>query len=206
MADVGEQRERFAKEWDTWRWRASTAVAFNSLALRLGWGREVGAALPGSFAELIRKRVERVLTESPCVENGYAWQTFLGRLPPGEVGFPFFARAAEYSRLRVGLRRLRVECRDVESCLAGLAAESVDFFGLSNVLELSGVRRGEALLNKVERTAAEGAVVCLRGILPGGLRALPERLGRLRWDEVASREAERRDRGVVCNFFRIYRG
>ncbi len=199
------QAERFKTGWDSWRWRAATAVAFIGLALRVGFDREVAAALPDSFAELIRDRVRRVLTQFPLKTNGYAWQTFLGRNAPGDDGLPFFARAAEFERLKAGLDCLRLECGDIEAWLARQPARSLDFFALSNVLELTGPGRAEGLLREVERTAASGAVVCLRAILPGGLRAMPDRIGRLTWDEEATGRAEAGDRGVICNFFRIYR-
>ncbi len=200
-----EQAARFEREWSTWRWRVATEVAFNNFALRLAFGRGVGAAQPGSFAEFIRGRVERVLTQFPLKTNGYAWQAFLGRNAHGEEGLPFFARKYEYPNSRAGLERLTVECHCVEAWLATQPERSLDLFALSNVLELTGPERAAGLLGEVERTAAPGAVVCLRAILPGGLRAMPARVGRLVWDEDATLGAELRDRGVVCNFFRIYR-
>ncbi len=205
MDSVPNQARRFDAEWDTWRWRLATEVAFNPLALRAGYGGEVARALPGSLAQLVRSRVRRTLTGFPANSNGYAWQSLAGRPGAGEAGLPYFAREAEYARLRARLGKLDFACADVAAWLRGQPAESIDFFGLSNVLELTGAERTRGLLREVERTARSGAVVCLRSILPVSATDPGWLVGRLRWDERASQEAERRDEGLVCNFFRILR-
>ena len=200
LSDIAAQAARFDREWDTARWRLATGVAFNRLTLALAFGAQAARNLPQSFAADVRSKVRRGLTTHPAMENGHAWQDFLGRYPRGDAALPCFARQSHHSSARAAVSRIRTRSSDVLAWLRDCPSHGVDFFALSNILELAPPAAHVALLAEVDRTAAPGATVCLRSILP--FERLPRMLG-LRHDADLSVECERRERALICNRFHI---
>jgi S-adenosylmethionine-diacylglycerol 3-amino-3-carboxypropyl transferase len=204
LESVDAQRARFDVAWDTWRWRAATALAFNRGSLLMGFGVSAARQLPGSFAACIRAKVRAGLTRFPCHTNGYAWQSLLGEYPPNaDAALPVYMQPEGFSECGRHLHKLRITAMDVRAWLDEQRAASIDFFALSNILELSLPKDSGVLMRSIERAAAPGALVCLRGILPNA--NFPARAGGLRLDESLSVQSAERDRSIVCNVFHIYR-
>ncbi len=201
------QAERFDREWNTPIWQLATAIAFNPLVLQIGWGKAVRKNLPGSFANILRERIRRSLTRTPCATNGYLWQAFLGEMPDGiDKALPVYTHSSVASRLsKLDADRMETRCCDVVQWLTAQPAAQLDFFAMSNILELTGAKRVADLIREVERCAATGSIVCFRGILPLTNPPFPEQYGRLAFDPELTRKVEEIDQSVICNFFRIYR-
>ncbi len=204
LESLDEQSTRFDDEWDSQRWRAATVLAFNRGSLLMGFGSSAARQLPGSFAACIREKVHDGLTRFPCRTNGYAWQSLLGKYPPNEnAALPYYMQAEGFAQSKHHLHKLRLLNMDIRQWLGRQPAASVDFFALSNILELSRSDDRTAFLREVERAAAPGAFICLRSILPNA--DFPPVVGRLMLDESLSSHCAQQDRSMICNIFHVYR-
>jgi SAM-dependent methyltransferase len=106
--------------------------------------------------------------------------------------------------LRANLANLHLYCRDTIDWFAEQADQSFDYVGLSNILELLPPSYAAALQKEVERCTRPGGIICLRAIFPrqGSTFTANQRIS---LDQELSREAEKLDRSLFCNFYEIYK-
>ena len=162
-----EQQAFFAREWDTWRWRAFFRVFLNRVAFDRAYHpaffRHV--ANPG-FADHFRLRAERALTRVPVADNYFLHHMFTGVYPvnvPGGVP-PYLSDAGARA---VGARRGALTLVDsaVTDYLRTLPDRCVTGFALSNICEWSTAEGIDELFAQVARTAVPGARLCFRNFV-----------------------------------------
>ena len=184
-ADLDQQKALVDGQWRGWKWDLGLKVAFWPPILRAIYGSELVSGLPPDFGEQIGQRMVRFLTEFEADKNPYLWQTFgpprLGRsLPPylkswGMVNF---------------------QAGTIEQVAEG----PYDLFTLSNILEVASPSQIQELLESVLKSAAPGALVCLRFMAPR-----PRVWKDQEYLEEESSEATRSDRAFFCNGIQLYR-
>jgi S-adenosylmethionine-diacylglycerol 3-amino-3-carboxypropyl transferase len=192
-----EQRALFAREWNSWRWRALFALLCNRLAFR----RTYPAAFfrretRPNFAAHFRGLVEHALVELPVADNYFLHQMLTGRYPADEPGGlpPFLTR--EGARVVAGARdRLALVDGGMTAYLRGRSAGSVHAFALSNICEWMSDGEVRELFGEVLRTAAPGARLVFRNFV--GWTELPPGCERVVVDAALSERLERADRSLV---------
>jgi S-adenosylmethionine-diacylglycerol 3-amino-3-carboxypropyl transferase len=203
LSDAHTQAKSFDSEWHSVRWHLATETVFNRLALSLAFGRQATHRMTRSFAADVRGKIRDRLTTLPCLQNGHAWQDFLGCYPRGvDAALPSYARSAGFSLATQNSSKIRLHVGDAQTWLARQDAGSIDFFALSNILELSPPETHAHLLEEVERTGSPGAILCLRSILP--FENQPGRMGRFCHHDQLSQECHKRERALICNRFQVF--
>jgi S-adenosylmethionine-diacylglycerol 3-amino-3-carboxypropyl transferase len=203
--DLAAQRQRYRREWDTWRWRLAFRVGLSRPALRRVYGRAFLERMPADLASLMKEQVDAAFLGSPLAENGFLWQTFLGRYPEREQGLPLYLRREHHEAVRAGAARVTFACSDAAAWLSAQPPAAIGFFALSNILETApradAIRLGEAVLH----AAKPGAIVCLRSILPPGEENLHQLCPGLAPDAALAAKVAQLDRSPFCRFVQIFR-
>lgn len=171
--DLDAQKQHYRAHWDTWRWRLSLRLGLSKPALRRTYGPDFVAAVPANFSELMRQRMESVFTRFPTEENPYLWQAFLGEYPPTQKGLPIYMQHQHFEEVKAGMTDIELVVEDAAAWLGTQPARSIDFFGLSNILEVTSPQYTKRLLEAVTHAAKPGAILCLRFIFPPEAGLLP---------------------------------
>lgn len=106
------------------------------------------SAVPGGFARIIRRRLERGFSIHPNRTNPYAWRMPLGESPAPEP--------------RWGAQQVHVVHADAAEYLETCPAGSFDAVTLSNIGDAAGAAYAARLAAAVARAAASRAVVVQR--------------------------------------------
>jgi S-adenosylmethionine-diacylglycerol 3-amino-3-carboxypropyl transferase len=205
QTDLPTQRQYYRRHWDNWRWKAAFRGALSRPALRRLYGRPFVDRIPADFPRLIKERVDAVFLSSPIQENGYLWQTFLGKYPPHENGLPPYLRRKHHALIQESQARARLATADAAVWLEEQPRASIGFFALSNILEVTTPEYAARLLQAVDHSAKPGAVVCMRSIFPPAaddLRCCQEPFTS---DTALSEELARLDRSLFCQFIQVLR-
>ncbi|MHA3772524.1 DUF3419 family protein [Verrucomicrobiota bacterium sgz303538] len=203
ISDREEQKARFQSDWAGRRWHAIFALAFHPWLLSLVYGPAVVRRLPSNAAQSVRANLETALTQSPARDNGYLWQTFLQSYPAeSEPARPVYLQAEAFEQIRARLDSLHLHCADVSEWLAQQASQSIDFFALSNILEMVPPEFAEGLAKNLIRAASPGAVVVTRRIF--AVESELKNTGLL-LDSEASARLQAMDRSPICRHLRLYR-
>jgi S-adenosylmethionine-diacylglycerol 3-amino-3-carboxypropyl transferase len=196
-ASVAEQRALFAREWDTWRWRALFAVLCNRLAFRGAYPAQFFAHVENpSFALHFRRLAEHALTELPVRDNYFLHHMLTGRYPadvPG--GVPPYLSDGGAARVASARGALTLVDGGVTAYLRTRPDRSVHGFALSNVCEWMAAPDIEALFREVLRTAAPGARLVYRNFV--GWTELPASCARVVPDGALGARLSREDRSLV---------
>lgn len=194
---VEEQRELFAGEWNTRRWRALFAVLCNRLAFRSTYPPAFFTNVENpSFALHFRRLAEHALTELPVSDNYFLHQMLAGRYPVDVPdGVPAYLSAAGCAAVASGRNRLMLVDGGMTECLETRAEGSVNAFALSNICEWMDAAQIEELFREVLRTAAPGARLVYRNFV--GWTELPAWCQRIVPDEALSARLSWSDRSVV---------
>lgn len=180
--DAPDDQIRFWREHlDTARLRVALGTTLHPWLLRLVYPADFVQAVPGNFALVLRRRLERGWATHPNRTNPYAWEMLLGREPPHTQPLPAPAPSGN----------IALTCADAAEFLERCPTASFDAFTLSNILDGTGPNYRERLLQAVQRAAAPGALVVLRSF------AEPE-------NEEADRWA-RQDRALIWGSVRVER-
>jgi S-adenosylmethionine-diacylglycerol 3-amino-3-carboxypropyl transferase len=193
---LDEQRTLFAREWDTWRWRALFTLLCNRLVLRNTYPSQFFAHVenPG-FALHFRRCAEHALTELPAASNYFLHQMLTGSYPTGEPdGAPPYLSDAG-ARSVGGGERLHLVDGGMTGYLRRCPAASVHGFALSNICEWMTPAQIDALFREVLRTAAPGARLVYRNFVDW--TELPAWCDRVVPDEALGVRLSREDRSVV---------
>ncbi len=230
LDDVNEQRQFFHQQWCNWQWKLAMKVAFSRLFLTIVHGKAAEKLVPDDFSAVMEKRLVRAFTDFPNATNPYLWQAFFSQYNSSEACLPPYLQRAFGPLIQANIERLNLVCEDTVAWLEKQPAASIDYFGLSNILELLPPEYATKLHAQIVRCGRPGAIVCVRAIFKRRtevFEAFEERsLGadtsgidspgvdsvqrdshsvKLTFDRVLSDEAERLDRSLFCNFYQIYR-
>ena len=212
LADTGQQREFYQKRWSNLQWRLALKIAFSKTFLYITHGKAAATLVPDNFAEVMEARLVKALTSYPNAGNPYLWQAFFGQYNRTEDCLPPYLQSANQMTIVANLDRLRLTCADTLEWFGRQPDSSIDYFGLSNILELLPGGYASRLKGEIIRCARPGALVCLRAIFPrrepvfgDHLGEVGQKSGALVLDRQLSSQAGAMDRSLFCNFFEIYR-
>lgn len=199
------QRQFYEEQWNSWRWRTALKIGLSRSALRLAYGKQFVDSLPEDFADVIRQSLAHTFLNFPAQDNGYLWQTFLGRYPANENALPIYLQPERWKEVKMYAEKMNPETADAAEWLQLREARSINFFALSNILEVTSAGYAEKLAEAVGHAAQSGALICLRWILPPP-RNITELLdARWRFEKDLSQELSDQDRSLFCKFIRVYR-
>ncbi|MES2178362.1 MAG: DUF3419 family protein [Gemmatimonadota bacterium] len=194
---VDAQRELFATEWNTWRWRALFAVLCNRVAFRRTYPAEFFANVENpSFAKHFRSLAEHALTDLPVRDNYFLHQMLTGRYPVDVPnGVPMYLSGEGCAAVACGAHRLSLIDGGMTEALSMRPSASVHGFALSNICEWMTPVQIDALFHEVLRTAAPGARLVYRNFV--GWTPLPAWCERILPDDALSARLTASDRSVV---------
>jgi S-adenosylmethionine-diacylglycerol 3-amino-3-carboxypropyl transferase len=162
---LDEQRELYAREWNTWRWRALFALLMSRRAFNRTYDPAFFAHIENrSFAEHFLALAERALTEVPVKTNYFLHQMLTGHYPAGdsEESLPPYLSRDGIDRLRGELTLVDGSYTDV---LKRMPDGSVHGFSLSNICEWMTPTEIEECFAEIHRTAAAGATLVFRNFV-----------------------------------------
>ncbi len=168
---VEAQREVWRTLANRRRFNALFATALNPLVLRAFYGAALREGLPLDLGAHVQHNIERTLLQLPISSNPYIVSLLRGRLAREPENWPIALRPDSFAPINARLDNLTLTCADATSWLNAQDENSIDFFGLSNVVEAIESASAAALLRAVARAAAPGALVCVRTIT--GVSAAP---------------------------------
>jgi S-adenosylmethionine-diacylglycerol 3-amino-3-carboxypropyl transferase len=203
--DAAAQRRFYHERWDDWRWKLLFRWGLSRPVLRLVYDRALLDGLPRDFARIMKEQVDAAFLGSPIRENGYLWETFLGRPAPDASGLPIYLQRPHHAIVREGLSRLNLACADAAEWLEACPPASIGFFALSNILEISAPDYRRRLALAIRRAARPGALVCIRFLVPAPREGVFPREAGLSPDEGLSVELARLDRSPFCRFLQLWR-
>lgn len=227
LDEIDKQREFYSKRWCNWQWKLTMKVAFSRLFLRLAHGNAAEQLVPDDFSALMEGRLVRAFTDFPNAANPYLWQAFFAQYSNREDGLPPYLQSANGELIQANIDRLNLVCEDTIAWLAKQPAASIDYFGLSNILELLPPDYAVRLRAQIVRCGRPGAIACVRSIFrrraavfredsAGAVTSETAKAaadsasknscsGKLVFDRALSDKAEELDRSLFCNFYEIYR-
>ncbi len=162
-----EQREFYAREWNSRRWRALFSILLNRAVFNRTYNpaffRHVGNI---DFARHFYRLAEHTLTELPVRNNYFLHQMLTGFYPTGAPdGLPLYLSEAGAGRISSTRDRLTLVDGSYENFLRSRPARSVSGFALSNICEWLSPDEIDALFGEIARTAAPGARLCFRNFV-----------------------------------------
>ncbi|MDQ3673269.1 MAG: BtaA family protein [Gemmatimonadota bacterium] len=198
LGSLDDQREFFANEWNTRRWKLLFPLLLNRWTFNRtydpGFFREVENP---SFAAHFRTLLEHALCEVPVRTNYFLHQMLSGTYPQDVPGaLPPYLDGHRREFVRSSLDRLRLVDGGYAEYLTSCDDDSVDAFALSNICEWLGSDGIDALFEQAIRVARPGARLCFRNFV--GHTSIPERFGStVVEDKGAGEAAIRRDRSCL---------
>jgi len=194
---LAEQRALFAREWDTWRWRALFKLLCNRLVLRNTYTPQFFAYVENpSFALHFRRCAEHALKDLPAASNYFLHQMLTGSYPADEPdGVPPYLSATGAEKVVAARDRLHLVDGGMTEYLRSRPAASVHGFALSNICEWMTPAQIDTLFREVMRTAAPGARLVYRNFV--GWTELPAWCERVVPNDVLGTQLSREDRSVV---------
>jgi S-adenosylmethionine:diacylglycerol 3-amino-3-carboxypropyl transferase len=198
LQSLEEQKEFFAREWNTWRWKLLFPLLLNRWTFNRtydpGFFREVENP---SFAAHFRGLMEHALREVPVRTNYFLHQMLSGAYPAQVAGgVPPYLDPARRELVRSRLDDLQLVDAGYAEYLATCEDNSIDAFALSNICEWLDQSGVDDLFEQVVRAARPGARVCFRNFV--GHTSIPERFrSTLVEDTVRGAEAIARDRSCL---------
>jgi len=197
--DLSAQTVEFQKRWKSFRWSLVFRLGLHPLVLRLVYGNELIRKLPENYRPWLEACVNQTFLNFRAASNGYLWQTFLQCYPAGnEDALPPYLKRPNFAQIKESIGNINLHCADLLKWLTAQPSGSIDFFALSNILEITGTEYNMALLGEIDRTASHGAIVCLRSIFPRQNMLPPQAHLSLKYDRALSDRLCRMDRSLVC--------
>ena len=197
LESLEEQRNFFATEWNTRRWKLLFPLLLNRWTFNRtydpGFFQEVENP---SFAAHFRSLLEHALCEVPVRTNYFLRQMLAGTYAqdiPG--GVPPYLDKPRREFVRSRIDRLQLVDGGYAEYLAGCDDDSVDAFALSNICEWLKPEGIDLLFEQVIRVARPGARLCFRNFV--GHTSIPARFRTTIVDSGAGEEAIKRDRSCL---------
>ncbi len=193
-----EERAAFyAREWDSWRWRAVFRVFFGRAVMgRLGRDPALFDHAGGaSVGERILRRTRHALVELPTDSNPYLAYIMTGTYPPGAL--PRWLRPEHHEAIRARLDRVRTVRAAVET-----VEGPFDGFNLSDVFEYMTPAEAERVYAALVDRARPGARLAYWNMVVP--RARPEsQAGRVRALDALADGLHARDRAWFYGAFHV---
>ncbi|CAN5494146.1 DUF3419 family protein [soil metagenome] len=211
LAEIDKQRDFYRNHWCNWQWKLTMKVAFSKLFLRIAHGKAAELLVPDNFSAVMEGRLVRAFTEFQNAANPYLWQAFFAQYNSGEDGLPPYLQKVNGALIEANIDKLNLVCEDTIAWLAKQPKASIDYFGLSNILELLAPEYAAELHSQILRCGRPGAIVCVRSIFQRRSQVFEAKADgaeagqSLVFDELLSDKAEKMDRSLFCNFYEIYR-
>jgi len=193
-----ERQAFFAREWDSWSWRALFRAFFSRTVMaRAGRSRSHFRYAEQPLAAHLLARVRHACTALDPSANPYLHWILKGEHGPA---LPFALRAENFDRIRANLDRLRWHCLRLEHLLARTPARSFDRCNLSDAFEYLSGAQYEGTLRALVRACRPGARLAYWNLLVPRRRpaALADRLQPL---EETSRRLHREDKAFFYGDF-----
>lgn len=192
-----EQREFYARRWDTWRWRAIFRLFFSRAVMgRLGRDPALFDHVGGvSTGDRILARTRYALTELPVRSNPYCAYIMTGTFPAEAL--PRYLRPEHFDAIRTRLARVRPVRGGVEA-----VDGPFDGFNLSDVFEYMDPAEHARVYGALVDRAAPGARLAYWNMM--ARRARPDaEAGRVRRLEAEARALHARDRAWFYSAFHL---
>jgi S-adenosylmethionine-diacylglycerol 3-amino-3-carboxypropyl transferase len=206
LQSLDEQREFFAREWNTRRWKLLFPLLINrwtfSRVLEPEFFQEVENP---SFAAHFRRLLEHALCDIPVRSNYFLHQMLTGSYPNRvRDGVPPYLDPTGREVLRSRLDSLQLVDGGYAEYLTTCESSTVDALAISNICEWLDRDSIDSLFEQVVRVAKPGARFCFRNFV--GHTTIPERFQHLVVEDVAaSRAAILRDRSCMQSRIAICR-
>jgi S-adenosylmethionine-diacylglycerol 3-amino-3-carboxypropyl transferase len=127
---IAEQEAFYAREWDTWRWRALFRLFFSRTVMgRMGRDPAFFSHVEGSVGSRILARTRHALTKLPVHSNPYVAYIMTGNYPPEAL--PRYLRPEWFETIRSRIDRVRLVQAPVETAGEG----RFDGYNLSDIFE-----------------------------------------------------------------------
>lgn len=153
--DAEQRRAFYAREWDTWRWRALFRLFFSRFIMaRSGRDATFFTYARGGVAEHLLARTCYALTELDPARNPYVQWILMGR---HTTALPYALRPEHFDSIRSRLDRLEWRCQSVEDYLSTADAGTIDRFNLSDMFEYVSLQQYHRTLASVIRAGRPGA-------------------------------------------------
>lgn len=207
MCDVSEQRRFYDEHWCNLQWKVGLNVAFSRQFMTLAHGADAKRLLPADFSQVMKRRIVRALTEVSACSNPYLWQTFFAKYNERDDALPPYLQERRWRILSENLSNLSLTCAGTVDWLEKQPDNSIDYFGLSNILELLPSDYAVSVQKQILRCARKDAIICVRGIFPreGPVFSAEAANNRsLVFDAELSTSAGKIDRSLFCNFYQIF--
>jgi S-adenosylmethionine:diacylglycerol 3-amino-3-carboxypropyl transferase len=202
-SDVNRQSKFYKTNWRNWKWNLALKLAFNGTFLAAAKFPAAQQLVPGSFSNIMEERFEHAMTKFPNNTNPYLWQTLLAQYPDRPEGLPFYMQQDNYSKIVANLKNLSLHCDGLLEWLTEQEPGSIDFFGLSNVLEVLPDHFADAIAQQIVRCGKPGALIITRTIFPRRHATFAHQ--NLQQEEELEKRAQSIDRSLFCNFIEVYR-
>jgi S-adenosylmethionine-diacylglycerol 3-amino-3-carboxypropyl transferase len=212
--DLETQHHVYRSLWDHSRWALAFELVLSKPVLGVVYGSDFVRAIPPHFAKSMKCRMDEAFLEYPLWENGYLWQTFRGIYPRGEAGLPLYLQRENHKAVLEGLPHTELACADAALWLEAQEPNSIGFFAISNILEITSPEYAQRLLRAVGRAAKPGACICLRSIFPFNDSLLEQAAleakqreatcgEKYRFESMPSEALEAKDRSFFCKNIRV---
>lgn len=211
LDDVEKQRQFYKNNWCNWQWQLTMKVAFSRLFLTLAHGKAAETLVPDDFSKIMEGRLVRAFVDFANAANPYLWQAFFAKYNDTESGLPPYLQQSNGPIIQANIDKLNLVCEDTIEWLKKQPTQSIDYFGLSNILELLPPSYASALHKQIARCAQPGAIVCVRSIFGRRSSVFKTESAAqghncdLVLDKGLSDKAEQMDRSLFCNFYEVYR-
>ncbi|HYW10760.1 MAG TPA: DUF3419 family protein [Longimicrobium sp.] len=127
---IAEQQTFYAREWDTWRWRALFRLFFSRTVMgRMGRDPAFFSHVEGSVGSRILARTRHALTALPVHSNPYVAYIMTGNYPPEAL--PRYLRPEWFGAIRSRIDRVRLAQAPIETAGEG----RFDGYNLSDIFE-----------------------------------------------------------------------
>ena len=200
--ELEKQRAYYRNSWDNWLWRAAFSVVLSKPMLRLLYAQGFTSQVPPHFARQMKSRADSVFTRFVTSKNPYLQQTFRGKTATYNESLPLHLQRENFETIRAGLNCVTLQHADAASYLEAQPPNSIDFFALSNILEVTTIEYSKQLFSAVQRAATSDAMICLRSIFPPNETEIsPD----FYCDQELSQKLEGKDRSLFCKNIRVLR-
>jgi S-adenosylmethionine-diacylglycerol 3-amino-3-carboxypropyl transferase len=153
--DAAARKDFYAHRWDSLRWRLLFRIFFSrTLMGRLGRDPEFFRYVEGNVAARLLKRAEHALTTLPADSNPYLQFIVRGNF---QSALPFYLRKENFEAIRGNLDRLTIFEGSVDEAIQSHPDITFDGFNLSDIFEYVGYSEYLAGLDRIVRSAREGA-------------------------------------------------